>query len=41
MYYTLEQTKKRKRLDFEDFELANSDPKGEDYQSANSNIKSD
>ena len=27
--------KKRKKQDFEDFELANSDPKGEDYQSAN------
>ena len=30
MYYTLEQ-KKEKKLYFEDFELANSDPKGEDY----------
>ena len=30
--------KKRKKQDFEDFELANSDPKGEDYQSANSSL---
>ena len=34
MYYTLEQKKTKKKQDFEDFELAN--PKGEDYQSANS-----
>ena len=37
MYYTLEQ-KKRKKQVFEDFELANSDPKGEDYQSAKSSL---
>ena len=30
--------KKRKKQYFEDFELANSDPKGEDYQSANSSL---
>ena len=30
--------KKRKKLDFEYFELANSDPKGEDYQSDNSSL---
>ena len=29
MYYTLEQ-KKRKKLYIEDFEIAHSDPKGED-----------
>ena len=37
MYYTLE-LKKRKKQYFEDFELANPDPKGEDYQSANSSL---
>ena len=30
--------KKRKKQYIEDFELANSDPKGEDYQSANSSL---
>ena len=30
--------KKRKKEDIEDFELADSDPKGEDYQSANSSL---
>ena len=30
--------KKRKKLFIEDFELANSDPKSEDYQSANSSL---
>ena len=30
--------KKRKKQDFEDFELANSDQKGEDYQSPNSSL---
>ena len=30
--------KKRKKQHFEDFELANSDPKGEDYQSANTSL---
>ena len=30
--------KKRKKLFIEDFELANSDPKGEYYQSANSSL---
>ena len=38
MYYTLKPKKEKKKLDFEDFELANSDPKGEDYQSANSSL---
>ena len=37
MYYTLEQNKREKKY-IEDFELANSDPKGEDYQSANSSL---
>ena len=36
MYYTLKQ--KREKTIFEDFELANSDPKGEDYQSAHSSL---
>ena len=30
--------KKRKKQHFEDFELASSDPKGEDYQSINSSL---
>ena len=30
--------KLRKKQDFEDFELANSDPKGEDYRSGNSSL---
>ena len=30
--------KREKKLYFKDFELANSDPKGEDYQSANSSL---
>ena len=30
--------KKRRKQYFEDFEFANSDPKGEDYQSANSSL---
>ena len=38
MYYTLEQKKREKKQFIEDFELANSDPKGEDYQSANSSL---
>ena len=40
MHYTLKKKEREKELDFEDFELANSDPKGEDNQSANSNLKS-
>ena len=38
MYYTLEQNIEKKTQYFEDFELANSDPKGEDYQSGNSSL---
>ena len=38
MYYTLEQKKEKKTIFFKDFEFANSDPKGEDYQSANSSL---
>ena len=37
MYYTLEPKKRRKKY-IEDFEVANFDPKGENYQSANSSL---
>ena len=38
MFYTLEQKREKKKQFIEDFELANSDPKGEYYQSANSSL---
>ena len=38
MYYTLEPNKGRKNQYIEDFEVANFDPKGENYQSANSSL---
>ena len=38
MYYTLEQKKEKKNYIIEDFEVANFNPKGENYQSANSSL---
>ena len=38
MYYTLEQQKREKKQHIEDFEVANFNPKGENYQSANSSL---
>ena len=37
MYYIYDQKKEKKQY-IEYFELANSDPKGEDYQNANSSL---
>ena len=38
MYHTVERKKREKKEYIEDFEVANSDPKGEYYQSANSSL---
>ena len=40
MYYKLEQKKEKKQY-IEDFEVANFNPKGENYQSANSSLSVD